>query len=163
MTTSPDPADDDQLPPNDGTPAQDQPSASDPANSASAEQSENPSEGLPEWEPLTPELVEDEAIRGDFVIRWAIVGLALLFGFAPITDTRTLVHLKSGQYMASHGFLPAANDIFSYTASDRRLVNLSWMFDLVAAGIYSFAGGIGLSILQAVLAAVAFGLEQKLQ
>ena len=158
MTTSPDPADDDQLPPNDGTPAQDQPSASDPANSASAEQSENPSEGLPEWEPLTPELVEDEAIRGDFVIRWAIVGLALLFGFAPITDTRTLVHLKSGQYMASHGFLPGVNDVFSYTASDRRWVNLSWMFDLVSAGIYSLAGGIGLSILQAVLAAVAFGL-----
>ncbi len=158
MTTSPEPADDNQFPPNDGTPAQDQPSASESANSASTEQPENLEEGLPEWEPLTPELVEDEAIRGDFVIRWAVVGLALLFGFAPITDTRTLVHLKSGEHLASHGFLPAANDVFSYTASDRRWVNLSWLYDLVATGVHSLAGGIGLSILQAVLAAITFGL-----
>ncbi|MEN9554072.1 MAG: hypothetical protein RLZZ232_358, partial [Planctomycetota bacterium] len=30
---------------------------------------------LPEEEPLTPELVEEEAIRGDFMLRWATVFL----------------------------------------------------------------------------------------
>ena len=115
-------------------------------------------EGLPEWEPLTPELVEDEAIRGDFVIRWAVVGLALLFGFSQIADSRTLVHVKSGQFLAAHGVLPPANDVFSYTAGDRRWVNLSWLFDLFAAGVYGVAGGIGLSVAQGVLAGLAFGL-----
>ncbi len=115
-------------------------------------------EGLPEWEPLTPELVEDEAIRGDFVIRWVVVGLALLFGFSQIADSRTLVHVKTGEYLASHGVLPPANDVFSYTASDRRWVNLSWLFDLFAAGVHAASGGIGLSIAQGLLAGLAFGL-----
>lgn len=115
-------------------------------------------EGLPEWEPLTPELVEDEAIRGDFVIRWAVVGLALLFGFSQIAESRTLVHVKTGEYLATHGGLPPANDVFSYTAADRRWVNLSWLFDLFSAGVHSLAGGIGLSIAQGVLAGLAFGL-----
>ena len=115
-------------------------------------------EGLPEWEPLTPELVEDEAIRGDFVIRWAVVGLALLFGFSQIADTRTLVHVKTGQYLAAHGVLPPANDVFSYTASERRWVNLSWLFDLFTAGVHAVSGGIGLSLAQGLLAGLAFGL-----
>lgn len=115
-------------------------------------------EGLPEWEPLTPELVEDEAIRGDFVIRWAVVGLALLLGTAQISETRSLVHLKSGQHLISHGLIPAAKDVFSLTASDRKWVNLSWLFDIFMAGAYSISGGIGLSILQGLLAGLTFGL-----
>ena len=154
-----------------------QPSSGEPASSSNEPQSAEPSlgqcqavmsamdgaapavdEGLPEWEPLTPELVEDEAIRGDFVIRWAVVGLALLFGVSQITDSRTLVHIKMGEYLASHGVLPPSTDVFSYTASDRRWVNLAWLFDLFTASIHAVSGGIGLSIVQGVLAAVAFGL-----
>lgn len=115
-------------------------------------------EGLPEWEPLTPELVEDEAIRGDFVIRWTVVGLALLLGMSQITETRTLVHLKNGQYLIGHGFLPGRNDVLSHTAADRKWVNLSWLFDIVMAGVYSLSGGIGLSIVQGLFAGLAFGL-----
>ena len=116
-------------------------------------------EGLPEWEPLTPELVEDEAIRGDFVIRWVVVGLALLLGVSQIAETRTLLHIKSGQYLAQHGFLPSATDVLSYTANDRRWVNLSWLFDLVMAGVvFAVSGGIGLSMIQGAMAVLAFGL-----
>ena len=115
-------------------------------------------DGLPEWEPLTPELVEDEAIRGDFVIRWTVVGLALLLGFSQIAETRSLLHLKSGQYLAEHGFLPTANDVFSYTASDRKWVNLSWLFDLMMAGVHAVGGGIGLSIVQGIVVGLSFGL-----
>ena len=59
-----------------------------------------PSADLPEWEPLTPELVEDEAIRGDFMLSWAVVLLALLIGCRQIVETATLVHVKTGQYLA---------------------------------------------------------------
>ena len=43
-------------------------------------QDEADPDALPEVEPLTPELVEDEAIRGDFMIRWAVVLLAAPVG-----------------------------------------------------------------------------------
>ncbi|MDB5342541.1 MAG: hypothetical protein JWP89_918 [Schlesneria sp.] len=164
MAIPPEPADDEQRPSGDLPPDSMPPSvpggSSLPSDSSALSQPEgtNPDEGLPEWEPLTPELVEDEAIRGDFVIRWAVVGLALLFGVAAVTDTRTLVHIRSGEYMAAHGVLPPSKDVFSYTANDRPWINLSWMFDLVAAGIHAVSGGIGLSILQGVLAGLAFGL-----
>ena len=49
-------------------------------------------EGLPEWQPFTPELVEDEAIRGDFVLRWVVVGLALLLVISQISESLTLLH-----------------------------------------------------------------------
>ena len=115
-------------------------------------------EGLPEWEPLTPELVEDEAIRGDFVLRWVVVGLALLLGISQIADSRTLVHLKNGEYLLKHGILPGSQDVFSYTAEDRKWVNLSWLFDLTSAGLYSVSGAIGLSLAQGLVAGLAFGL-----
>jgi len=115
-------------------------------------------EGLPEWEPLTPEIIEDEAVRGDFVIRWAVVGLALLFGFSQIDETRTLVHIKTGEYQAYNGLLPPALDVFSYTAVEQRWVNLSWLFDLCTAGIYALSGGVGLTIVQGLLAGTAIGL-----
>src|SRR6058998_1513492 len=54
---------------------------------ASPEPNVSATEGLPEWEPLTPELVEDEAIRGDFMLRWAMVLLALLIGCRQIVET----------------------------------------------------------------------------
>ena len=76
-------------------------------------------EELPEWEPLTPELVEDEAIRGDVMLRWAVVFLALLIGCRQIVETSTLTHVKTGQYLAVHGFWPPANDVFSATAGER--------------------------------------------
>ena len=131
--------------------------ASDPATAISSDASVA-DDGLPEWEPLTPELVEDEAIRGDFVLRWVVVGLALLLGISQIADTRTLVHLKTGQYLLQHGLVPAAKDVLSHTANDRRWVNLSWLFDIASAGVYAISGGIGLSLVQGLLAGLTFGL-----
>lgn len=112
---------------------------------------------LPEWEPLTPELVEDEAIRGDFMLRWAVILLAFLLGCTHILATRALVHIKTGQYLMSHGWLPPETDVFSSTASDRPWINLSWLFDLLLGIVYSVSGGaIGVSVLAGLLAAVAF-------
>lgn len=120
-------------------------------------------EGLPEYEPLTPEMVEDEAVRGDFVMKWAVILLAVLFACTLIVDTSTLVHTKTGQYLATHGFLPPAHDVFSSSATDRPWINLAWLFDLVLSVAYGagsavgIGGFVGLSILKAILAGLAFG------
>lgn len=113
---------------------------------------------LPEWEPLTPELVEDEAIRADFMLRWAVVLLAFLFGFTEIIATQTLVHIRSGEYLANHGILPPGTDVFSYTAGETPWIQLNWLFDLIVAGIHHIAGGLGLTLLKSVIAAVTLGV-----
>ncbi|MFT5322694.1 MAG: hypothetical protein ACI8P0_000535, partial [Planctomycetaceae bacterium] len=96
----------------------------------SGDESATDEDDLPEWEPLSPEIVEDEAIRGDFMLRWAVILLAFLLGCRHITDTVTLVRIRTGEHLASNGILPPANDVFSYTASERPWVNLGWLFDL---------------------------------
>lgn len=113
-------------------------------------------EGLPEWEPLTPELVEDEAIRGDFMLRWAAILLACLFAATFISETQTLVHVKTGQYLASHGFWPPATDVFSYTAADRPWQNNAWLFDLSLAAVYGVLGAMGLTLFKMLLLGLTF-------
>ncbi len=120
------------------------------------EESSDLEEGLPEWEPLTPELVEDEAIRGDFMLRWAAILLACLFAATYISETQTLVHVKTGQYLASHGFWPPATDVFSYTAGDRPWHNNAWLFDLTLSGVYGLLGGAGLTLFKMLLLGVTF-------
>ena len=113
-------------------------------------------EGLPEWEPLTPELVEDEAIRGDFMLRWAAILLACLFAATIISETKPLVHVKTGQYLASHGFWPPATDVFSYTAADRPWRNNSWLFDITLSGVYGVLGDTGLTLFKMLLLGITF-------
>lgn len=124
---------------------------------------ESDEEELPEREPLTPDLVEEEALRGDFVLRWAVVLLALLLGFTEIAETRALVHIRAGEAIAANGGLPPRTDVFSYTAEDRPWINLAWLFDLTAAGFYGLGalvglGAVGLSLVKALTAAVTFGI-----
>jgi tetratricopeptide (TPR) repeat protein len=113
---------------------------------------------LPEYEPLTPELVEDEAIRGDFMLRWAIILLALLLGVRHIVETPTLVHIRSGEYLTSNGILPPANDVLSYTATESSWINLSWLFDIIVATCYGLGGDTSLSVFTGILAAIMFYL-----
>lgn len=103
---------------------------------------------------LTPELVEEEAIRGDFMLRWAVILLALLLGWTVVSDTFTLVRIRAGEYMAGHGVLPPRTDVFSSSAADRAWVNLGWLGDLLLAGVYNIGGAAALSLLAAIVAAV---------
>lgn len=105
---------------------------------------------------LTPELVEEEAIRGDFMLRWAVILFALLLGWTVVSDTLTLVRIRSGQYMASHGILPPRTDVFSTGGEGRTWVNLGWLGDLLLAGVYQLGGDAALTILAALMAGVTF-------
>ncbi|MBL8849989.1 MAG: hypothetical protein JNG89_09900, partial [Planctomycetaceae bacterium] len=113
-------------------------------------------EGLPDYEPLTPELVEDEAVRGDFMLRWSVILLAVLLGWTEVSESLTLVRIKSGQYLASHGWLPPQNDVFSVTAADQPWLNFSWLGDLLLAGVHGLGGDVALTVLAALLAGVSF-------
>ncbi len=119
-------------------------------------------EDLPEYEPLTPELVEEEAIRGDFMLQWAAVLLGMMLAWTVIDRTEVLVHVRTGQYLVSHGILPPATDVFSATAEGRPWVNLSWLWDLLLGGIYNTVGESGLSVLSAAIAFVTFWLVSRL-
>jgi hypothetical protein len=91
---------------------------------------------LPDWEPLTPELVEEEAVRGDAVLRNAVLLLAVLLSWTQISDTAVLVRIKTGQFMARHGLLPPATDPFSVSAEGRPWINVAWLCDLALAGTH---------------------------
>ncbi|HET6425665.1 MAG TPA: hypothetical protein VFG20_18390 [Planctomycetaceae bacterium] len=109
-------------------------------------------------EPLTPEILEDEAIRGDVVLRWVVVALALLLGCSQLSDALPLVHARAGEWLAGNGFIPSGKDPFSLTTADRRWIQLDWLFDLLAAAVNSLGGGIGLSLAGGAVAAATFAL-----
>ena len=149
------------------TPASDLSTESTDSDDQGAEQSAvegetSPEEDLPEWIPLTPELVEDEAIRGDFMLRWAAVLLALLMGWTIVQETSVLTHIKTGQYLADHGFIPPDTDVFSSSAGDRPWVNLAWLWDLALSGVYGLLGPQGVSLLKALLAALTFWVASRI-
>ena len=119
-------------------------------------------EGLPEYEPLTPELVEEEAIRGDFMLQWSAVLIGILLAWTVIDRTEVLVHVKTGQYLLSHGVLPPGQDVFSATAEGRPWVNLSWLWDVLLGLIYNTLGETGLTLLSAGISFVIFWLISRL-
>ena len=118
---------------------------------------------LPDDEPLTPELVEEEAIRGDFMLRWATVLLAILMAFGQLNDTKPLVLIRSGELMRANGFLPSSVDQMSFTlegnadenVSADPVPNVSWMFDHVVSMAWSAAGEKGLTFLKVIIAGLA--------
>lgn len=111
---------------------------------------------MPQWEPLTPELVEEEAIRGDIVLRGAVILLALLFGWTKLADSSLLVQIRNGQELMSKGILPPRMDSFSSSATDHPWNNLSWLGDLWLAALYSIGNVWTLTIWSAIAAATAF-------
>jgi tetratricopeptide (TPR) repeat protein len=110
---------------------------------------------LPEDEPLTPELVEEEAIRGDFMLRWAAIFLAILMAFGQINDTKPLVLIKSGDQMRSNGFLPSRVDQFSMSMDGKSVTNVSWLFDHLVSLSWLIAGEKGLTILKVLIAGLS--------
>ena len=121
------------------------------ANSVFSDERDLPDE-LPEEEALTPEMVEEEAVRGDFMLRWAAIFLAVLLGFTQINDTKPLVLIRSGDYMRAHGLLPPRTDVLSLTVVDKPSPNVSWLFDHVISLCWSAGGEKALTLLKVTLA-----------
>ena len=124
------------------------------AESGSPDQTPDFDDELPEEEELTPELVEEEAIRGDYMLRWAAIFLAVLFGFSQMADTRTLVHIRSGDQMMQSGYLPSTNDALSYSLDGQSVATPAWAFDHLVSYVYSVGGANGLTVFKALLAGV---------
>ncbi len=116
----------------------------------------SPEDELPEYEELTPEYLEDECIRGDVMLRWALILLSVLLGWSYITETPILVSVRTGEYLFSHGVLPPRTDVFSATAEGRPWVNLGWFSDLILGGMYQVLGFAGLTLLSAITLGVSF-------
>ena len=110
------------------------------------------SDELPEEEPLTPEMVEEEAVRGDFMLRWAVVFLAILMACTQINDTKPLVLIRSGDYMRAHGLLPPRTDALSLTAAGKPAPNVSWLFDHLVSLCWSAGGEKALTLLKVAIA-----------
>lgn len=117
---------------------------------------------LPEDEPLTPELVEEEAIRGDFMLRWAVVCLAALMAFTCISDTKPLVLIRSGQLMLKSGFLPPRTDQLSLTMEGKNVSNVAWLFDHLIAACWAAGGAYGLTALKVLLATLSTWLLSRI-
>lgn len=120
--------------------------------SASKDAGEAVVDELPEDEELTPEIVEEEAIRGDFMLRWAAIFLAVLFGFGQMADTMTLVHIRSGDQLRANGVLPLSQDTMSYALDGQSTANVSWLFDHVVSFVYSLGGENLLTVFKALIA-----------
>ena len=120
------------------------------------------SETLPEWEELTPELLEDECLRGDFMLRWATILLAVLLGWSYLTETSVLVEAKSGQYMLDHGILPPRVDPFSAPTSETLWVNLNWGTDLFVGLIHRLGGFHTLTVFSALKIGLTFWILSRI-
>lgn len=120
------------------------------------------SEALPEWEELTPELLEDECLRGDFMLRWATILLAVLLGWSYLTETSVLVEIKSGEYMLDHGVLPPRVDPFAAPTAETPWVNLHWGTDLIVGLIHRIGGITSLSIVSALKVGFAFWILSRI-
>ncbi len=115
-----------------------------------------------DWE-MTPEFAEEEAIRGDFVIRWAVILLAVLLGWTHITSTAVLTRIRTGESLAANGILPPRTDtFFSYTAPDREWHNTAWLGDLLLGGVYRLGNDPALTVVNALLCGLAFWLLSRI-
>ncbi len=113
-------------------------------------------EALPEWEELTPELFEDECIRGDFMLRWAAILLAILLGWTYLTESQILVQIKTGHEIANGGFLPPRADSFAVATEGHSWVNLHWLADLTIGLVERIGGFTALSVLTALKLGISF-------
>ena len=82
--------------------------------------------------------------------------LAFLAASTPVFQSSALVHVKTGEHLASHGWLPPRTDVFSHAAAEQTWVNTEWLFDLAVAGVHGALGPFGLTLMKALLAAATF-------
>ena len=108
--------------------------------------------------PDAPAVSGEESRRNDTVLVIAALLMGIMFAWTTLADPRALVHLKTGNYLASHGFWPPQTDVFSATAQGQPWINLSWLGDLFLAGVHAIGGMIALTVVQVVCGFALLGL-----
>src|SRR5262245_31629800 len=84
--------------------------------------------------------------------------LAFLFGCFKQMDADVWWHLKTGQLILERGHVPQ-KDWYTFTSSDRDWIDLHWLFQVAAAGVYSLGGIELLTAASASLGAIALGIQ----
>ena len=67
-------------------------------------------------------------------------------------------HLKAGEWILEHGRIPVL-DPWSYTASDTRWLNISWLWDICIYQIFSTMGAEGMYVVLALLGALTVAMS----
>jgi len=86
-----------------------------------------------------------------------LVLLALLLGFVQMADTDIWWHLRTGQLIWERGAVPQT-DWYTYTNPDSRWIDLHWLFQLAAAGLFQLGGVPALVIAKSIVGAAIFAV-----
>ena len=94
-----------------------------------------------------------------FTLGWlSIGGLFALLTFSSSVEIKDLdlwLHLRMGQWISQHGFVPAY-DVLSSTLSGKPWVNHEWLFQVLVYQVYKVAGFDGLISMQSLVVASTF-------
>jgi tetratricopeptide (TPR) repeat protein len=93
----------------------------------------------------------------DFVLIGLFLALVALLGVFPLKDTDFWWHLRTGDWIRQTRSLPTF-DLYTFTASDHRWVDLHWMFQLILSYGYERFGIVGLNVGKCAITVLAVGL-----
>ncbi len=108
------------------------------------------------------QLAEAERSQPGMAAALTVALFAFVLALSPIDWTTTLVHIKTGEYLANNGWLPPEHDIFSQTATKSIWINGAWLFDLLVYGLYQIGGFAVLTISKALVVGISFFLLMRL-
>ena len=83
--------------------------------------------------------------------------LVLAFSISKIYSYDIWYHLAAGRYILESGSIPRLN-VFSYTQAGHEWVDIQWLFQVIAYGVYSVAGADGLILLKSLCLLLAFAI-----
>jgi len=85
------------------------------------------------------------------------LSVVVLFSFHTITDSDMGYHLSAGRWMTENLSWPDT-DAFTYTVSSHKYVDMHWLYQLTAYGIYSLGGDFLYVLFHSVFILLAFFL-----
>ena len=88
----------------------------------------------PPPEPWTPERVTAWNAYYDLYVAAGVLVMGFLTSVVRVSNSAIWTHLRAGQLILGHG--PLTTDPFSYTEAGRRWVDIPWLFQASAAGLY---------------------------
>jgi tetratricopeptide (TPR) repeat protein len=100
---------------------------------------------------LTPARLARENARHDRILTALLVVFVALLTSFPVINADTWMYLRTGQ-MILDGSYTFGVDPFCYTTEGLYWTNTGWLSDAVLYAVYSWGGGVGLSILRALIA-----------